>query len=461
MLLRTSGLILSLCVAPAFGQLPGPTQAAIDKAVRQTLSERLVPSASIAIVQDGKLAYAQAYGSARLDPKTQVRPEMRYKIASNSKQFLAAAVLLLAEQGKLSIDDPVSRFLPDLTRAKEVSIRQLLSHTSGYQDFYPLDYLAPFMSRPTAAQGILNTWAKKPLDFDPGTQWQYSNTNYTIAGLIVEKIAGQPLIDFLRARIFDPLGMRSAIDVDRQPWSEADPAGYTRYALGPPRIVPAEAPGWMYAAGELAMSAGDLARWDISLINGTILKPASLAALTTEIRLKNGAATGYALGIATSNTNGRRKWAHGGGANGFVSENFTLPDDRAAVTVLTNEDDSAAHLIASQIEKLLAAGQDVQATASLESARQIFDGLQRGQLDRLLLTDDANAYFSRTVIADFAASLKPLGTPASFTQTSRSLRGGMTFRRYAIRAGSKSLTLKTFSTPDGKIAQYLIAPAAN
>ena len=113
-------------------------------------------------------------------------------IGSISKQFTAAAILLLAEQGKVSLDDPVSKFVPNLTRGDKVTIRQLLSHTSGYQDYWPQDYVPPFMLQPVTADKILDLWARKALDFDPGTQWQYSNTNFVIAGLIVEKASGEP-----------------------------------------------------------------------------------------------------------------------------------------------------------------------------------------------------------------------------------------------------------------------------
>src|SRR4029453_17087809 len=128
-------------------------------------------------------------------------------IGSISKQFTAAAILLLQEQGKLSLDDKVSKFIPDLTRANEVTIRQLLSHTAGYQDYWPQDYVMPIMLEPVTSQKILDIWARKALDFDPGTTWQYSNTNYVIAGLIVEQVAGMPFIGFLRQRVFSRLGL--------------------------------------------------------------------------------------------------------------------------------------------------------------------------------------------------------------------------------------------------------------
>jgi D-alanyl-D-alanine carboxypeptidase len=455
-------LVFGFCVAPVFAQLPAATQTTIDETAAKILAQTGVPSASIAVVTGGKIAYVRAYGDARLDPKTPARPEMRYKIASNSKQIAATAILLLAEQNKISLDDPVARFLPQLTRAQEVTIRELLSHTSGYQDYYPLDYVAPFMIAATTPQQILDVWAKKPLDFEPGVQWQYSNTNYVIIGQIIEKITGKPLIDFLRARIFEPLGMHTPIDVGRDPWSDSDPGGYTTYALGPARAVQPEGNGWMYAAGELAMTASDLARWDISLMNGAVLKPASLKALTTEVELKGGTGTGYALGLQVSKSDGHRRWAHSGGAAGFVSYNVTFPDDKISVTVLTNGEDGAAAGIEREIEHLmLAPVTDPEAASSLEHARQIFIGLQKGELEETLVSSDLKAYFTPQAIADFSASLGPLGAPSGFSQTASEGRGGMTFRTFRIQTSSKSLNLSTYVTPDGKFAQFLISPASS
>src|SRR5689334_3006641 len=173
-------------------QLPSDLIEKIDKVATDTLARTGVPSASIAIVKDGQIAYVKAYGDARLEPKTPATPQMRYSIGSISKQFTAAAILLLQEQGKLSLDDKVAKYVPNLTRANQVTIRQLLSHTSGYQDYWPQDYVMPGMLKPTDAQQIMDTWGKKPLDFDPGMKWQYSNTNYVIAGVIVEKVAKMP-----------------------------------------------------------------------------------------------------------------------------------------------------------------------------------------------------------------------------------------------------------------------------
>jgi D-alanyl-D-alanine carboxypeptidase len=443
-------LVLIIFASHLVAQLPPAATAKIDAAVDKALADSGAPSVSIAVVKDGRIAYVQAYGKAR--------PNMRYSIGSVSKQFMAGAILMLVEEGKLSLDEKVGRYLPNLTRANEITIRQLLSHTSGYQDYYPLDYVAPFMQKPVTADYILKTWAGKPLDFDPGTRWQYSNTNYVAAGRILERVTGAPFASFLQARIFGPLGMTSVIDLDEQSLTESDAEGYTRFGLGPARPVATEGRGWLFAAGELAMNARDLARWDISLIEHKLLKPESLDTMMNPVRLKNGAPTDYALGVHVDDANGHPRLQHGGAVSGFVSLNTVWPDERAAVVVFANMDGSSApESIANKIAPLLLAeAEDPQAAQQLKQARRIFSGLQEGKIDHSLLNPDADAYFTPQVLQDAATSLTPLGAPESFKQTSVELRGGMQYRHFQIGFKGKSLHLSTFTTVDGKLAQYLI-----
>jgi D-alanyl-D-alanine carboxypeptidase len=259
MALRCITLLLINLVC-ALAQLTQENTVAIDKIAANALQDSGTPAVSIAVVKDGSIVLAKAYGNARLEPTTPATSEMRFAIGSVSKEFLAAAMVLLAEDKKVSLDDPVSKYLPGLMRANEVTVRQLLSHTSGYQDYYPQDYLPPFMGENVTADGIIDRWARKPLDFEPGSQWQYSNTGFVAAGRIIEKITGNSYIELLRSRIFTPLEMRSVLDLDHQPLTVADAAGYIRYAIGPLHPVVPEAPGWLFAAGELAMTATDLAR---------------------------------------------------------------------------------------------------------------------------------------------------------------------------------------------------------
>ena len=455
-------LAAGLVGAPLAAQaaLPPATRAAMDKAATAILARTAAPSASLAVVKDGKVAYLKAYGTAVLATKTAATPAMTYSIGSISKQFTAAAILLLAEEGKLSLDDPLARWFPDLTRAKDITVRQILSMTSGYQDYWPQDYVMPGMLKPVTAQEILDGWARKPLDFEPGTKWQYSNTNYVIAGQIVEKVAGQPLLAFLKARIFKPLGMTSVADTDDAPLGPDEPMRYLRYALGPARPAPKEGKGWMFAAGELAMTAQDLARWDEAMIARKILTPASWHTLETEVRLADGAGTQYGLGVSVSLKDGRRAISHSGEVSGFTAENVVYPDQGVAVVVLTNLDaTSASGDLAAKAAQAVFATADPGTPAALAQARAVFAGLQKGHLDRSLFSANANAYFTPQALRDFADSLGPLGTPKSFTQASQGLRGGMVVRRYKAVFPKKTVRVWTYTLPGGKLEQYMAAAA--
>jgi D-alanyl-D-alanine carboxypeptidase len=454
-------LALSLLsfVPAANGALPEDTKAKIDAAANQILSSTKVPSASIAVVVDGQIAYLQAYGMARLSPPMEATPQMQYSVGSISKQFTAAAILLLAQQHKLTLDDPVAKYLPDLTRANELTIRMLLSHTSGYQDYWPEDYVMTSMMTPATAQHILDVWAKRPLDFDPGTEWQYSNTNYVIAGSIAEQVSGMPLIDLLKTRVFMPLGMNDVYDSDASKLPATDPTGYERYALGPPRPAPQEGAGWMFAAGELAMPAHDLALWDTSLMTRSLLDAASYEQMFKPVLLKNGTSSGYGLGVFLGKRNGHAYIEHSGEVSGFVSENIIYPDARAAIVVLTNEmATQAARMIADRIAPAILGMPASAQTKEEAQALDIFNGLADGHIDRKLFTNYCNAYFNQQALDDFAASLKPLGPPLSFKQSKEELRGGMTFRVFKATFPERDLQVTTYTMPDGKLEQYLVMP---
>lgn len=440
-------------------ELSPEVKAKIDGIAAKALEESGVPSASVAVVKNGQIVYLKAYGDARLEPKTPAATSMRYSIGSISKQFTAAAILLLQEQNKLSLDDKVGKYLPELTRANEVTIRQLLSHTSGYQDYWPQDYVMPGMLEPITAAKIMDGWARKPLDFDPGSKWQYSNTNYVIAGVIIEKVSGKPMLQFLTEKIFAPLGMKSVTNTDEKKLGDSDPTGYRRFALGPLRLAPKEGPGWLFAAGELAMTAEDLAKWNISIIDQKILQPASYRELEREVQLNTGLGTRYGLGVSLGMENGHLAVSHGGEVSGFTSESVIYPLDRVSVIALTNQDAaSAADDIAHGILPLLFDAPTDPATGpKLEQAKKIFDGLQHGTIDRSLFTDNANFYFSDEALKDFSAGLGPLGAPKGFTQVRQGLRGGMILRVYQIQTATKSLRAWTYEWPDGKLEQYQIA----
>lgn len=429
----------------------------VDKAVAEVLASSGAPSASVAIVKDGKIAYEQAYGLAHVEPPRPATPAMRYSIGSISKQFTAAAVLLLAEEGKLSLDDRVVRWLPELTRAKDVTIRHLLTMTSGYRDFWPQDYVMPMMLKDAKPGEILKEWAEKSLDFEPGTKRQYSNTNYTIAGVIIERASGKPLLEFLGERIFTPLGMKSVFDTDQNALGPDDPMRYQRFALGPPRPAPKEGKGWMFAAGGLAMTAHDLALWNISVIDQTVLQPASYRELTREMQLSSGVGVRYGLGVGVSMVEDRRTISHGGEVSGFTASNQIFPDDRGSITVLVNLDASdASGQMATRIRKTVFPPPIGPSKEAQAIARRIFEDLQRGRIDRALFTGNANAYFTDQAVRDFATSLGPMGKVQEVTEDTPYLRGGMVRRGFKVRTAKKTFGISTFWTETGRLEQYIV-----
>ncbi|HET9817731.1 MAG TPA: serine hydrolase domain-containing protein [Rhodanobacteraceae bacterium] len=454
--------MLALASVPVFakGTLPPGLATKIDTIAADGLAKSGVPSASIAVVRDGKLAYVRAYGHARLDPETPATPAMRYSIGSISKEFTAAALLMLQQQGRLRLDDPIAKFFPDLTDADRITVRQILSHTSGYQDFWPQDYLMPMMRQPTTPAHIMDVWAKKPLDFAPGSKWQYSNTGYTIAGAIVQKLTGQTPFEFLQQHVFPELGITDAYDTNLQALPATDARGYSRFALGPLRPSRKEGVGWMFGAGELALTASDLARWDIAMIDRTLLQPGSWRQLETEVLLDNGLGSGYGLGVDVGSLEGHRMISHSGEVMGFTAGNYVFPDARIAVVVLTNQDAVGTFgVIGKAIARALFAVHDPATNEALAQARAIFADLQHGKIDRSLFSANANSYFDATALHDYRTSLAPLGAPSSFTIRNARKRGGMQMRGYTVTFPDTKLSITTYTLPNGKLEQYIVASA--
>jgi CubicO group peptidase (beta-lactamase class C family) len=454
--MRAIFIPLVLIAAPALATPLTPSQIAeIDRIAAQALKDTGVPSASIAVVTDGKLQFAKAYGRQRGDASPPTTTAA-YPIASVSKQIAAAAILLLVEDGKMSLDDKVSKYLPDLTDADRITVRQLLSHTSGYRDFWPQNYAFAAMEKPVKPQEILDRWAKLPLDFPPGSQWQYSNTGFVAAGLIVEKVSGEPFMRFLQTRIFTPLHMKvSDSDYDLKP-TDAKP--FTRFALGPVRAAKAPAAGWLFAAGQLLTTPSELSKWNIARIDRALLKPESWAEQEREIVLTDGKGSGYGLGVSLDEVRGHRRVQHGGAAVGYLADNRVYPADKAAVTVFVNADFGNAHnAIADGIEAMIL-GQD----PDTARARGAFDQLRRGEADRSLFTENFNTYLTPQVLADHRAGLMALGEPQSFVRLRPPrLRGGFTSELYEVRYPDRKLTISLRAEPNGgKIEEFLIYPEA-
>jgi D-alanyl-D-alanine carboxypeptidase len=467
-LILTLALLLagSLLHSRALAQTGGSASSAgLDSTEEQKIAQMLAdsgaPSVSIAIVDNGSLVYAKAFGKATVSPDRAADEHTRYAVGSISKQFTSAAILYLVQQGKISLDDKVYKFFPDLTHANEITVRELLSHTSGYEDYAPQDYMIPEWLKPITPQEILDKWAKKPLNFDPGTRWQYSNTNYVLAGRIFEKASGQPLVPFLKKTFFEPLHMDTAGDcsVDKTP---QDAIAYTRYAWGPPRPALREAAGWYFAAGELCMTPSDLARWDISFLHQKMLSPASYETMEREVHLKNGDRTHYGLGLQLNDLDNIPRIAHGGEVSGFLASNATYPTRDAAVIVLSNQD--GINLIGAATDEISRwllepekrITRDQASDQEIQQVSDILKDLQQGKIDRSLLTSNLNFYFNDQALSDIQNSIGSLGALKSVVRTRDVLRGGMEFRFYHAEFEKRGCNISVYFTPDGKYEQFII-----
>jgi D-alanyl-D-alanine carboxypeptidase len=423
--------------------------AAVDGVAREWLASTAAPSVSIAIVQDGRLAYAKAYGAARLNPKVDATPSTRYAIDSVSKEFTAAAILLLAEQSRLSLDDPLARWFPELRTASAVTLRQLLTHTAGIRDYWPQDFLTPEMTRPTTTAAIIDEWAQRPLDFAPGTDWQYSNTGYVLAGAVVEKVSGEPLFEFLERHVFHPLHMAHVTEYSVQS-TAGDAAPYTRHGLGPVVPAPREGAGWLFGAAELAMQPSDLASWDVSLIDRSLLEAESYRQEFEPIVLKDGHAQDYALGLAVQSVHGRLRIGHSGAGSGFLADNRIWPKERAAIVVLTNNDWADPGDLSDRIAFVV-----LEPTPEEARVRTLFRAIQLGIVDRGMLSEIGNFYMTPAVLEDLRLSLSPLGPARLIELEHESERGGLTTRRWKILCRNARLEAIERSHA-GKIEEFMI-----
>ena len=339
----------------------------------------------------------------------------------------------------------------------------MLSHTSGLQDFWPQDYSFAAMNQPVEPMDIVRRWGFKPLDYEPGTRWQYSNTGYVVAGMIAEKAGGAPLWQQLEARIFTPLGIHP-YDID-DTTGPAFPQGYHRNALGPIRLAKPAARGWLWAAGELSMTAAELAVWDIARINRTLLPREDWDEMERPVRLADGTTNGYGLGVSKKLTAGRWVIDHGGESVGFLSQNSVWVDDRVAVVVLTNGDFAGVQdqLTATIAEIVLpkSAQANLGEAARVDDVRATLAGITSGRFNPALFTGNARFYFSRQTLGDYRTSLRALGplikvTPARPPR----LRGGFVNRVFELHYGKRKLVLITYAEPGahGRWEQFMVMP---
>jgi len=415
---------------------------------------------SVAIVKDGEVVLAKGYGKRSLeDDGRPVETDTLFAIGSVTKQFTCACVFLLAEDGKLSVHDPVAKYYPDLTRAKDITLLDLMNHVSGYPDYYPLDFVDRRMQRPIGPDELLRQYAGAKLDFEPGSRWSYSNTGYMLLGRVVEKVSGQPLGSFLERRIFKPLGMGHTVyDPD---YSDRRLArGYTTFALSPPGPVAPEGRGWLGAAGGIYSTPSDLAKWVLALTGGKALKPESFELMTTRRRLNDGRLTDYACGLSVRTQEGRLVLSHNGAVAGFNAWTAVVPSTRSAVIMMCNLDGGLDSLPGQVFDLLLKQPSNlptVKGPSAVDTVKAVFAGLQNGKVNRREFSDEFNHYLTDAKVAGAARRLKRLGKPNKVELVRTYERGGMEVSIARLTFKSATCSALMYRDPDGTIEQFFVS----
>jgi len=454
-------------VAPAQTATRAPQSfelTAIDAYIAASVKEKGLVGLSVAIMRDGEIVFAKGYGQRSLEDALPIEPETSFAVASVTKQFTCACVLLLAEEGKLSVKDPVARYFPHLTRAGDITLLDLMQHTSGYPDYYPLDFVDRRLLKPITFDQMLKDYTSGKLDFEPGSRFSYSNTGYILLGGVVEKVSGEPFGDFLQRRILTPLKMEHS-RFGRPVGLASAATGYNAFALDPPEPAISEAEGWIDAAGGLWASASDLLRWDLELVSGNVLKPESYELMIAPRKLTSGRISNYGCGLRFELQNGDTILSHTGGVSGFASYNGLLPRSRSGLVVLSNTEHISSVPLRNALLNLLV--KDIESKEAPpvpqidgpEPKAVVLDflkQLQAGQIERANLGEEFSIYMSDERVKSGSARLKELGEPQSaVVNVPAGERGGMEVANVQLVFKNVTLRASLYRTPDGKIQQLI------
>lgn len=432
----------------------------LDSIIRKAVVDKQLIGVSVGVMQNGKVILAKGYGVRDIASKAAVTPSTMFAIGSVTKQFTCSAMLMLAEQHKLSLKDPVAKYFPNLTRAKDITLIDLGGHLSGYRDYYPLDFVDQEMQKPQTADAIITEYATRPLDFEPRSRYSYSNTGFLILGRVIEKVSGQPFGSVLSTRIFQPLSLsRTAYEPKM---SGADMArGYTSFALADPFPADPEAAGWAGPAGAIWSTPTDLLAWDRSLLDRKLLSDSSYRVLTTPQRLTDGRSSGYGCGEGVNDRGLGVVLSHGGAVSGFVAQNTVIPSTRSAVVVLSNSDFSPIGALNQElVAKVMPKSPDVPTVAglsALDAAKKFLTELERGQVDRASLGEDFSVFLTQQKIEAGKRALNAMGPISNVRIAGVGERGGMEVATVLFDVGKTASRGLLYRTPDGKVQEFLFS----
>ncbi|GAB4465285.1 MAG: hypothetical protein OHK0029_35830 [Armatimonadaceae bacterium] len=437
----------------------------VDDLVRAEMEKRQIPGLSLAVVRDGKVIKAQGYGFANLEHRVPADADTVYQLASVTKQFTSAAVMMLVEEGKIKLDGSISEYLPNLPEAwKAVTVRHLLNHTSGIKSYTGVDAFKETLRKDYTPEELLGLVRDIPLEFAPGTEHRYNNTGYYLLGMLIEKVSGKSYGEFLKERIFDPLGMNDTRVNDHSVIVSRRAAGYMPTPQG---IRNAEyvSPTQPYAAGALLSTINDMVKWNAALGTDKLLQPESWKAVWSPTKLTDGKTVDYGFGWEVATIRGHRRIAHSGGIPGFNSYIMRLPDDNLSVIVLTNSEGANPETIAMKIAETYLPElipPKVEPISDPDPARTrrlraIVQGLSEGKATESDFTEGMWKFLYPDRLKEGPQMLGALGTFRDFDLISETKDGESQMLRYRALFGETALFVLVTLT-DGKIAGIGFAP---
>ncbi len=441
----------------------------VDDLVQAVLKQEHVPGLALAVVKDGKILKAQAYGLADVEQKIPATTNTVFRIASVSKQFVATAIMMLVEEGKLRLEDSVSKYVAGTPREwKDITIRHLLTHTSGIPDFLNED-VALDKGIADFDQAVCKAVAHLPLHFTPGDDWRYSNSNYHLLGMIIRRITGMPYGDFLRERIFQPLGMQQTAV---SPIDGNFPGLAVGYEWNNDHLQPGDdvAPSTKaYAGGGVISTVPDMAKWDAALYTEKLLKHSSLQQMWTPVRLNDGMNAPYGFGWGTLG----RPWksglvvSHGGNFTGFSSYIYRAVDDRLTVIILVNRfaSDGAAGVLSKKIARLyVRKGPDYKPILDKEPeiTAHIRDILDRGGLGTSRGVDFTSAEWAEWAPwqKQMQESSKATGPVLSLDLVERTPQSGKRSYRYRVQYKPGTVLFHIIVDEQNRVASWTIEDEA-
>lgn len=464
-MLRSLTLMSLLCFPLAALAMPTHIDARqakrIDADVRAVMQRTGTPGVTILVAEHGHVIYRHAYGLRDREHRQPATVDSLYEIGSITKQFTAAAILQLQEAGKLHLDDTLATYLPKAPHADRITLRQLLSHTSGLPDYLDAVEADHAIDQPASFDTLIAYVADTSLDFPPGTRWSYSNTGYLLAGRVIEAVSHESYRHYIQKHLLDPAGMSHTVTVSEEVGSSSMAMGYHR-ANGHIERASTIAASVGWAAGFLVSTVDDLQAWNQALQSGKIVTAADYALMRTSVDTSQGSA-GYGLGLFVDRVDGQPRIGHTGGSLGFTSADESFPEQAMQVIAFTNfvDNPEPGETITTAIFEDLypaiasAAMQPSpgESSAITGKAKTYFPQMQAGEADSSLLADTLKKKMQAGLAKRLAGEFESYGKPTAFVFKGRHVQDGKTFYDYVIHFGPGSqLKFGIALDPAGKIA---------